>query len=188
MSTEPVPLSDKELWRSLATARDVAPAAVSEMEFAAWLEGRVSEDEAARIERAIAADPAMRRAALDLADILGRPLPPAPARMTVRAQALVGFEGVGFEGVGFEGERRIGLGGLLSRLFAAGMPNGGARYGFQRAAMATAAILLAVGGFSVGGGLGESFAQQDLDTGVSTTTSSSEPSNEMIAFFTSDGI
>jgi hypothetical protein len=167
-------MSDKELWRSFATARNVVPAAVSEMEFAAWLEGRLSEDEAARIESAMAADPEMRRAALDLADILGKPLPAAPARIRVRAQALVGFEG------------RAGFAGLLSRLFAAGVPTGGAQYGVQRAVMATAAILLAVGGFSVGGGLGESFAQQR--DGASATTSSSEPSNEMVAFFTSDGI
>ena len=40
MSTERTPLSDRELWQSLATDRSVAPAAVSEMDFAAWLEGR----------------------------------------------------------------------------------------------------------------------------------------------------
>ena len=91
MSTERTPLSDKELWQSLATDRPVAPAAVSDMDFAAWLEGRLPEAEAARIEAAVAADPAMRQAALELADILGKPLPAAPPRMAVRAQALVGF-------------------------------------------------------------------------------------------------
>jgi hypothetical protein len=181
MSTEQTPRSDKELWHSLATARDVAPAAVSEMEFAAWLEGRLSEDEAARIEFAVAADPELRRAALDLTDILGRPLPDAPARMAVRAQALVGFEA----------ERLGGLGGFLSRLFAVGGRDGGTRYGLQRAAMATAALLLAVGGFSVGGGLGESFAQERYDVSASasqTIISTSDSSNEMSEFFASDGI
>ena len=42
MSTERIPLSDKDLWQSLSTDR-VPPAAVSEMDFAAWLEGRLSE-------------------------------------------------------------------------------------------------------------------------------------------------
>ena len=74
MSTERTPLNDKELWRSLATDREDAPAAVSGLDFAAWLEGRLSETAAARIEAAVAADPEMRRAALELADILGRPL------------------------------------------------------------------------------------------------------------------
>ena len=52
MSTERTPLSDKDLWRSLATDR-VAPAAVSEMDFAAWLEGRLSEADAAGIDAAV---------------------------------------------------------------------------------------------------------------------------------------
>ena len=86
MNTERTPLNDKELWRSLAAAREDAPAAVSELDFAAWLEGRLSETAAARIEAAVAADPEMRRAALELADILGKPLPAPPARLEVRAQ------------------------------------------------------------------------------------------------------
>ena len=36
MSTERTPLSDKDLWQSLSTGR-MAPTAVSEMDFAAWL-------------------------------------------------------------------------------------------------------------------------------------------------------
>src|SRR5262245_2640875 len=91
MSTERPTQSDRELWRSLAADR-VSPGPVSDLDFAAWLEGRLSETAAARIEAAVAADPEMRRAALDLADVLGRPLPAAPARLEVRAKALVGFE------------------------------------------------------------------------------------------------
>src|SRR5215813_11206842 len=90
MNAERFPTSDKELWRSLALD-DVATAPVSDLDFAAWLEGRLSEAEAARIEAAVAQDPEMRRAALELADILGTPLPVAPARVEVRAKALVGF-------------------------------------------------------------------------------------------------
>src|SRR5882672_6067730 len=95
MSTERPTQSDRELWRSLAADR-VAPGpmsgAVSDLDFAAWLEGRLSETAAARIEAAVAADPEMRRAALELADILDKPLPAPPARLEVRAKALVGFE------------------------------------------------------------------------------------------------
>ena len=92
MNTERTPLNDKELWRSLAAAQHDAPQAVSDLDFAAWLEGRLSETAAARVDAAVAADPEMRLAALDLADILGKPLPVAPARLEVRAKALVGFE------------------------------------------------------------------------------------------------
>ena len=92
MSTERPTQSDKELWRSLAADRAVASGPVSDLDFAAWLEGRLSETAAARIEAAVAADPEMRRAALELSEVLGMPLPAAPARLEVRAKALVGFE------------------------------------------------------------------------------------------------
>ena len=65
MSTERPPPSDKELWRSLAAGRDVAPAALSDLDFAAWLEGRLSEMAAARIEAAVAGDPDMLVHSLD---------------------------------------------------------------------------------------------------------------------------
>jgi anti-sigma factor RsiW len=139
MSTDRNVKTDKELWQSLAPA-PVASTAVSDMDFAAWLEGRLSETASARIEAAVAADPEMRAAAMDLADILGKPLPAAPARMAVRAQALVGFE------VERQGSRRGWFGSLFDGI------------GWPRAAMATAAVMVAVSGFLMGGGLGESFA------------------------------
>ena len=71
MSTERRSRTDMELWRSLATERDSAPAIISDLDFAAWLEGRLPEVAAARIEAAVASDPELRRAALDLADVLG---------------------------------------------------------------------------------------------------------------------
>jgi hypothetical protein len=169
MSTERTPRTDKELWQSLAADRDVAPGAVSDLDLAAWLDGRLPEAAAARIDAAVAADPDLRRAAFDLADVLGKPLPAAPARMAVRAQALVGFDA----------ERRSGRGGFLGRLFSSG-----ARYAVQRAAMATMAIMIAGAGFIVGGGLGESFAQQRYGSDV--TRAASETSNELTDF--SDGI
>ena len=141
MTTERTPRTDKELWRSLAPDRDVAPHAISDLDFAAWLDGRLPEAAAARIEAAVAADPAMRRAALDLADVLGKPLPAAPARLAVRAQALVGFAA----------ERQVAREGFLDRLFSSGT-----RYALPRAAMAAMVIVIAGAGFIVGGGLGES--------------------------------
>jgi anti-sigma factor RsiW len=170
MSTERTPRTDKELWQSLAADRNVAPGAVSDLDLAAWLDGRLPEAAAARIDAAVAADPDLRRASFDLADVLGKPLPAAPARMAVRAQALVGFEA----------ERRSGqASGFLGRLVSSGT-----RYALQRTAMATMAIVIAGAGFIVGGGLGESFAQQRYGSDVTRTAS--ETSNELTDF--SDGI
>lgn len=143
MSTERIPLSDKDLWRRLAT-NPVAPAAVSDMDFAAWLEGRLGEAEAARIDAAVTADPQLRRAALELSDILGKPLPAAPTRLAVRAKALVGFEA----------EKPAGRGAWLAGLllvFSQG-------FALQRGALAGMAIIVAAVGFTLGGGLGESYA------------------------------
>ncbi len=178
MSTERKSRTDKELWRSLATERDVAPDAISDLDFAAWLEGRLPEAAAVRIEAAVAADPELRRAALDLADVLDRPLPAAPVRLAVRAQALVGFDA----------ERRIGGGGWLGRLFPSGP-----LFALQRAAMAVLAIMVASVGFLVGGGLGESVAQQRYGAdaqgiSVASTASSTPASSELTDLFGGDGI
>ncbi len=170
MSTDRNPLSDKELWQSLATESPAEPGSVSELEFAAWLEGRLSETAAARIEAAVAGDPELRRAALDLADILGKPLPAAPARMAVRAQALVGFEA----------ERQAGRGNWL-----VGLLSFGTGFSMARAAMATAALLVAVSGFMLGGGLGESYAQEKY---VVASNQIADGTNELTSFFTTDGI
>lgn len=175
MTAEGDSRSDREMWRSLALASDAAPASVPDMDFAAWLEGRLSEAEAARVEASIAIDPAFRRAALELADVLGNELPAIPDRMIVRAQALVDFApGRDNAAVGFW--RRI-----LSM---------SANLGLQRAVTATVALLIAGGGFVVGGGLGESFGQRQS---YSVTESgfvsvSSDASNEVSEFFAPDGI
>ena len=145
MSTEPIPLSDKDLWRSLAT-NQVAPAPVSQMEFAAWLEGRLSESDAARIDAAVSADAELRRAAFELSDILGQPLPAPSQRLAIRAQALVGFEAER------RGERGSWLAGLL--------PAFGRGFALQRGALAGMAIVVAAVGFTLGGGLGASYAKQ----------------------------
>lgn len=151
MSTERIPLSDKELWQAFAAGRPVAPVTVSDMDFAAWLEGNLSETEAAHIEAVVATNPEMRRAAVELADILGKSLPTAPARLSVRAQALVGFE------VEKRAPRRSWLAGLLPS------------FEFQRGVMAAAALVVAAMGFMMGGGLGESFAEQHYARKATTT-------------------
>jgi anti-sigma factor RsiW len=166
MSTDRNLKTDKELWQSLA-AGPVVSATVSEMDFAAWLEGRLSETASARIEAAVAADPEMRAAAMDLADILGKQLPAAPARMAVRAQALVGFE------VERQARRRGWFGGLFEG------------FALPRAAMATAAAMVAISGFLMGGGLGDSFAQERY---VAKNVAAKQTTNELTTFFTSDGI
>jgi hypothetical protein len=146
MSPERIPLSDKDLWRSLARDTGVASAAVSDLDFAAWLEGRLSETEAARIDAAVASDAELRQAALELANILGKPLPAAPPRMTVRAQALVGFEV----------ERRSARRSWWATL----LPSFSSGFAFQPGAIAGMAVMIAAVGFMMGGGLGESFAQE----------------------------
>src|SRR5512139_2384134 len=165
MSTERPPQSDKELWRSLAADRTVAPGTVSDLDFAAWLEGRLSETAAARIEAAVAADPEMRRAALELSEVLGMPLPAAPARLELRAKALVGFEV----------EERAARVGLFDWLFAMNR-----RFALPRLATMTAAVIIAISGFMLGGGLGESMAQDRY--------AHTQASNDLTDFLASDGI
>lgn len=140
MSTERTP-ADKALWQSLATARPAASATVTDMDFAAWLEGGLTDAEASRIDAAVAADPALRQTALELADILGRPLPAAPPRIAARAQALVGFPA--------ERPRRSWLANLL--------PDFSQGFALQRGALAAAAVMVATVGFMLGGSISQQF-------------------------------
>jgi anti-sigma factor RsiW len=156
MSTERTPKSDKELWQSLVFDTSPAAASVSDLDFAAWLEGRLPEARAAEVDAAVAADPALRRSAVELSEILGMPLPAASPRMAVRAQALVGFA------VEKQSPRRSWL--------AAMLPSFGGGFSFQRGAMAGLAMVIATVGFVMGGGLGESFATEKYATVQSTTS------------------
>jgi hypothetical protein len=169
MTTKPTPKSDKELWQSLAEERDVTLAAVSDLDFAAWLEGRLPEAAAARVDAAVAADPELRRAALELADILGKPVPAAPARMAVRAQALVGFEA----------ERRVRRGNWLGAL----LPSFGGSFSLQRVGMAGLAIMMAAVGFLMGGGLGESYAHEKHAKTTATKPLGIDTTNELNDLF-----
>jgi len=156
MSTERTPKNDRDLWQSLALDRAVAPAAVSDLEFAAWLEGNLPETETARIDAAVATNPEMRLAAMELAEILGKPLPAAPDRMAVRAKALIGFA------ADQRTSRSFGwLAGLL--------PSFDGGFGFQRGAMAGAAVMIAAVGFMMGGGLGDSYAHERYASAQPTT-------------------
>ena len=166
MSTERPTQSDRALWQRLATDRAVASGTVSDLDFAAWLEGRLSETAAVRIEAAVAADPEMRRAALELSEVLGMPLPAAPARLEARAKALVGFEV----------EQHAARVGLFDWLFARDR-----RFALPRLATMTAAVIIAISGFMLGGGLGESMAQERY-------AYSNSNGNELTEFLVSDGI
>lgn len=173
MSVERTPRSDKELWQRLATVRDAASAPVSASDFAAWLEGRLSETAASHIEAAVSADPEMRRAALELADVLGKPLPLAPAHLEVRARALVGFEA----------ERRADdRVGLFDWLFAKSP-----RPAMQRALALTAAAAIAMSGFTLGGGLGRTVAEERYAANLPRATDTLN-TNDVTEFLISDGI
>lgn len=170
-----LPASDKELWRRLAIRGPAEPRPVDELALAAWIEGRLGEAQSPPIEAAVAADADMRRAALEIADVLAKPLPAAPERMVVRARALVGFDA----------ERRAARGGLLSRWL-----NWAAPYALQRAAVTIAAVVIAAGGFTMGGGLGTSLVrQQQAQAGSGQKAgTTSDISTDISEFFASDGI
>ena len=159
MTAERTPTSDKDLWRSLSLDRDLQPAAVSDLDFAAWLEGRLSEPAAARVDTAVAHDPELRAAALELADILGKPLPVAPPRIAIRARALVGFPA----------ERSLSSkSGILGMWLAALLPSFGGDLSLRRGVMAGLSVVIAAIGFAMGGGLGKSFAEQKYASAEST--------------------
>ncbi len=160
MTAERTPKSDKDLWQSLALDHGLPPAAVSDLDFAAWLEGRLPEAEMARIDAAVAHDPELRAAAFELADILREPLPAAPPRMAVRAQALVGFAA----------ERSFGQRSRAGTWLAALLPSFENGFSLQRSVMAGLAVVVAAAGFVMGGGLGKSFVERRYASTETPTT------------------
>jgi anti-sigma factor RsiW len=127
--------AERALWgRAAATMSPPVPGAVSDADLAGWLDGRLSIGDAARVEAALAADPALLQAALDIAAARGAPLPAVPERLLVRARALVAPPVVGTAG------SRSGL----ARLFVW-------RQGLQWAAVATLSLAVGLGGFTLGG-------------------------------------
>lgn len=160
MAAERTPTSDKDLWQSLSLDHNLSQTAVSDLDFAAWLEGRLSEPAAARIDAAVTHDPELRAAALELADTLGKPLPSPPPRIVTRAQALVGFPA-----------ERSSLGskpGIFGMWLAVLLPSFGGDFALRRGVMAGLAVVIAAIGFVMGGGLGQSFAEQKYASAEST--------------------
>jgi hypothetical protein len=176
MSTERILPDDKALWRSLATPPPAESEPVSDMDFAAWLDGQLPEAAAARIDAALAADPALRLTALELADILGKPLPAASPRMVGRAQGLVGAV------AGGRPARRSWLAVLLPD-FAEG-------FGFQRGALAATAVAVAAVGFMLGGGLSQRYensvyaASQSSQSNGTTVTPFRDTTGDLNDLFT----
>jgi hypothetical protein len=141
---------DRALWVQLkasapadGTAR---PPAVSDTELAAWLDGRLPPEAAARVEASLAADPAILDRALDAAAVLRDAAPPASDRLVTRAQALVDFQVA----------QPRSSGGLLAWL-------AGWRRQFEMAVVASAFLVVCVTGFSLGGGFQEAYAGENTE-------------------------
>lgn len=152
----------RALWRRVSFAPGPPRVAPSEAELAAWLEGRLPEADAARVEAAMAADPALLDGMLAASAALRTAPPPAPERLAVRARALVAPE--------------IAAGPSPIRLGAVGGWFAGMRRSVEWAAVAAAFFAVAVGGFSLGGGTQEAMARNRGEThsvlGVFDTLSS----------------
>jgi hypothetical protein len=111
---------------------------------ASWLDGRLSEADSTRVERHLVEHPQALQAALDVRNALADAArAPVPDRVVVRAQALVGFEA----------ERRVARGGGLVGLFSTW------RRALEMAAVGAAFVVVIAGGFSLGGGTQEAYAQ-----------------------------
>jgi hypothetical protein len=141
--------ADRALWARFKATVPAAPAAVMTPVFdddlAAWLDGRLSVADAARVEARLAADPSLLDVALDASHAL-RAEAPAPDRLVIRAQALAGFEA----------ERRRPSGGLWTWL-------AGWRRSFEVALVAGAFLVVCATGFSLGGGFQESYASARIE-------------------------
>jgi anti-sigma-K factor RskA len=142
--------SGRALWQRAKAAGPVTAVAghrVDDAMIAAWLDGRLSEADTARVERHLVEHPQAMQAVLDTRNALADAArAPVPDRVVVRAQALVGFEA----------ERKVGGGGLAG-LF------GGWRRALEMAAVGAAFVVVIAGGFSLGGGTQEAYAHSALN-------------------------
>ena len=150
--------AQKALWARLKVGAAMPAAAslppVADAELAAWLDGRLEPQAAARVEARLAADPALLDAALDVAGALREAGEPAPDRLVTRAQALVGFEAER------EHRSRGGLSGWLA----------GWRRSLELAAVAGAFLVVCATGFSLGGGFQEAYADDSFDVAYYVTS------------------
>lgn len=136
--------SGRALWQRAKAAGPAAAASrpVDDTMIAAWLDGRLSEADVARVERHLVEHPQALQAALDIRNALADAArAPVPERLVVRGQALVGFDA----------ERKAARGGLAG-LFA------GWRRTLEMAAVGAAFVIVIAGGFSLGGGTQEAYA------------------------------
>ncbi len=149
--------SGRALWRrTKVIGRETASAAagrpVDDVMIAAWLDGRLSEKDAASVERHLVEYPRALQAVLDTQNALADARrAPVPDRVVVRAQALVGFGA----------ERKTtygGLAGLFGGLFGTG------RRALEMAAVGAAFVIVIAGGFSLGGGTQEAYARSSQST------------------------
>ncbi|MBM3620376.1 MAG: zf-HC2 domain-containing protein [Alphaproteobacteria bacterium] len=140
----------RALWQRTKvaeTAGAAASRAVDDAMIAAWLDGRLSEADTARVERHLVEYPQALQAVLDTRNALADAArAPVPDRVVVRAQALVGFAA----------ERKVGGGGLAG-LF------GSWRRALEMAAVGAAFVVVIAGGFSLGGGTQEAYAHSALN-------------------------
>lgn len=140
----------RALWQRAKAAGPATATAgdrVDDAMLAAWLDGRLSEADAARVERHLVEQPQALRVVLDTRNALADAVrAPVPDRVVVRAQALVGFAA----------ERKVGGGGLAG-LF------GGWRRALEMAAVGAAFVVVIAGGFSLGGGTQEAYAHSAVN-------------------------
>jgi hypothetical protein len=139
--------SGRALWqraKAAGPATATASRPVADVMIASWLDGRLSDADSARVERHLVEHPQALQAALDVRNALADAVrAPVPDRVVVRAQALVGFEA----------ERRVTRGGGLAGLFSTW------RRALEMAAVGAAFVIVIAGGFSLGGGTQEAYAQ-----------------------------
>lgn len=142
---------DRALWARLKAGAPaeatVSPVPVSDVDLAAWLDGRLPPEAAARVEACLAAEPEILDRALDAAAALREASATPPDRLVTRAQALVGFQAE---------HKPASSGGLLGWL-------AGWRRQFEMALVASAFLVVCVTGFSLGGGFQEAYAGEPTE-------------------------
>ena len=139
MTEEFDPREARQLWQKAASRPSGGKAVtVSALDLAAWLDGRADAALAARVESALVSDDSLLQTAL-AARAAAETNEPAPERLLVRARAMVEPKVVRSRG-GFWS----GLGSWQRRL--------------EWAAIGACFLVVASGGFFVGGGLGENIA------------------------------
>jgi hypothetical protein len=140
MTDEFNPAEARRLWRLAAAHKPAAMRPVSALELAAWLDGKADAALAARVEQALAADDTLLETAL-AARAASESEEAAPERLLVRARAMVAPAVVASK-----------RGGLMGQL-------GAWRRGLEWAAVGACFLIVATGGFWMGGSLSDNVAE-----------------------------